>query len=123
MPFQIRTGPATRDTARKLRKAMTEAEKRPWSRLRDRQIANFAFRKQVPLGPHVADFCCLKARLVIEVDGGQHAEPSAYETERTAWLEAQDYRALRFWNNEVLGNIEGVVETIARALDSSKGPV
>jgi very-short-patch-repair endonuclease len=120
MPFQIRTGPATRDLARRLRKEMTEAEKRLWYRIRDRQLSQHQFRKQVELRSYVVDFCCLKERLVIELDGGQHAEITEYELKRRAWLEANGYRVLRFWNNEVFENMEGVLETIVRALKAPK---
>jgi very-short-patch-repair endonuclease len=119
MSFQIRTGPAARDDARRLRKDMTEAEKRLWYRIRNRQLSDHQFRKQVPLGSYIADFCCLKERLVIELDGGQHAEITEHELKRRAWMEANGYRVLRFWNNEVFENIEGVLETIVRA---SKAP-
>ena len=101
--------------ARQLRKQPTDAETHLWSRLRRKQLDGFRFRRQVPLGPYVADFACLDARLVVEVDGGQHAERAA-DTARTAWLESQGYRVLRFWNNDVLGNADGVVETIRSAL-------
>ena len=116
MPFQIRTGPATRDAARRLRKEMTEAEKRLWYRIRRRQLSEHQFRNQVELGSYIVDFCCLKERLVIELDGGQHAEITEYELERRAWLEEKGYRTLRFWNNEVFENLDGVLETIVRAL-------
>jgi very-short-patch-repair endonuclease len=120
MPFQIRTGPAARDDARRLRKDMTEAEQRLWYRIRNRQLSDHQFRKQVPLGPYIADFCCLKERLVIELDGGQHAEITEHELKRRAWMEANSYRVLRFWNNEVFENIEGVLETIVRALKAPR---
>jgi very-short-patch-repair endonuclease len=99
---------------------MTDAEKRLWSRIRDRQISAFQFRKQVPIGSYIVDFCCLKEKLAIEVDGGQHSEMINTDAERTAWLEANGYRVLRFWNNDVLQNTDGVVEAIARLLSSSK---
>jgi very-short-patch-repair endonuclease len=116
--FWLRTGPAALAQARRLRRNMTDAEKRLWSRIRDKQISDHQFRKQVPIGPYIVDFCCLKEKLILEVDGGQHNQ--AEDAERTAWLEANDYRVLRFWNNDVLQNTDGVVETIARALGSSK---
>jgi very-short-patch-repair endonuclease len=120
MPFQIRTGPATRESARRLRKYMTEAEKRLWYRIRRQQLSEHQFRKQVELGSYVVDFCCLKERLVIELDGGQHAEITAYELKRRAWLEGNRYRVLRFWNNEVFENLDGVLEAIVRALRAPK---
>jgi len=99
---------------------MTEAEKRLWYRIRARHLSEHQFRKQVPLGPYVADFCCLKERLVVELDGGQHAEITQHELKRRAWLEANRYRVLRFWNNDVFENIDGVLETIVRALKAPK---
>lgn len=91
---------------------MTDAEKKLWSHLRGRQISDAVFRKQVPIGPYIADFCCLKARLIVEVDGGQHDE-SKTDVSRDAWLRNIGYRVVRVWNNEVLGNIEGVLQVIA----------
>ena len=108
--------------ARRLRKNPTDAETRLWSRLRRKQLDGHRFRRQVSLGPYVADFVCFEARLIVEVDGGQHAERAA-DTARTAWLEAQGYRVLRFWNNDVLGNIDGVVETIRAAFARHSSPV
>jgi very-short-patch-repair endonuclease len=95
---------------------MTDAEKKLWRRLRGRQIDGHQFRKQVPIGNYVVDFCCLKARLVVEVDGGQHAARSAEDEHRTLWLNDQGYRVARFWNNEVLQNVDGVLQEIIRAL-------
>jgi len=102
--------------ARKLRNNPTEVEQRLWSRLRRKQIESHRFRRQAPLGPYVADFVCFAARLIVEVDGGQHADQVARDTERTMWLEAQGYRVLRFWNNDVLRNTDGVIEAIRVAL-------
>jgi very-short-patch-repair endonuclease len=99
---------------------MTEAEKRLWFRIRRRQLSEHQFRKQVELGSYIVDFCCFKERLVIELDGGQHAEITAYELKRRAYLEGNGYRVLRFWNNEVFENIDGVLETIVRALKAPK---
>ena len=80
------------------------------------------FRRQVPVGPYVADFLCVNASLVIEADGGQHAEHAAQDAERTRYLEAKGYRVLRFWNNDVMGNIEGVMQAIAMALTPGPSP-
>ena len=102
--------------ARQLRSNPTEAEKRLWSKLRLKQIGGHRFRRQVPIGPYIVDFVCLTRRLIIEVDGGQHGARAEQDRARTAWLEAEDFRVLRFWNNEVLGNIEGVYEIIVAHL-------
>ena len=103
-------------TARHLRSNPTNAEQRLWSVLRRRQLAGVRFRRQVPLGPYVADFACLSHRLIIEVDGGQHTVTQFRDNKRTRWLESQGYRVIRFWNNEVGENLEGVTETIRLAL-------
>jgi very-short-patch-repair endonuclease len=103
--------------ARRLRKEMTDAEVRLWLHLRAEQMDGYPFRRQVPMGPYVVDFACLKARLVIEVDGGQHAEEKLdRDRRRTAWLESRGFRVLRFWNHEVLQETEGVLESIRAAL-------
>jgi very-short-patch-repair endonuclease len=94
---------------------MTDAEKSLWRLLRSRQIGGHRFRRQVPLGRYIADFICHDARLIIELDGGQH-DGSSQEAERSCFLQEQGYRVLRFWNNEVLSNLEGVRATIAEDL-------
>lgn len=93
---------------------MTDAERRLWYALRDRRFAGWKFRRQVSIGPFVADFLCHAAALVIEVDGGQHSAET--DARRTAFLEGQGYRVLRFWNNEVLENTEGVLRALDLAL-------
>ena len=108
--------------ARSLRRNSTDAEQLLWQRLRNRQLAGLKFRRQVPMGPYVADFFCLKAGLIVEVDGGQHATAQDSDAARTAWLESRGYRVIRFWNNEVIENIQGVLETIARMAGKTKGP-
>jgi adenine-specific DNA-methyltransferase len=100
-----------------LRREGTEAERALWDRLRNRGLCGAKFRRQVPLGPFVVDFVCFDAGLVVEVDGGQHAADRTRDLERTAWLEAEGYRVVRFWNNEVHENIDGVLQTIAASLD------
>jgi very-short-patch-repair endonuclease len=95
---------------------MTDTELRLWTRLRAEQIDGYRFRRQVPIGPYVVDFACLKARLVIEVDGGQHAQAKAQDDRRTAWLASQGFRVLRFWDNDVLLQTDGVLEAILGAL-------
>ena len=98
--------------ARRLRRDQTDAERALWFRLRDRRLKGLKFRRQMPIKSYVVDFCCESARLIIELDGGQHAERSIEDTRRTADLEAYGYLVLRFWNNDVLSNIEGVLQTI-----------
>jgi very-short-patch-repair endonuclease len=98
--------------ARRLRRAQTDAERTLWFRLRDRRLAGLKFRRQMPIGSYIADFCCEHARLIIELDGGQHADRNAQDMKRTADLAAYGYLVLRFWNNDVINNIDGVLETI-----------
>ena len=102
-----------------LRRAMTEAEHRLWYCLRAHRFMDLHFRRQVPLGGYVVDFVCESRRVVIEVDGGQHAHRRDHDEERTRWLEAQGYRVMRFWNNEVMENTAGVLEVIAAAVTPS----
>ena len=98
--------------ARRLRRETTDVEKRLWRELRNFQVDGFKFRRQHPFGPFVADFYCPRAKLIIEVDGGQHAERTGADAARTTWFESKGCRVIRFWNNEVLGNLEGVLTTV-----------
>jgi very-short-patch-repair endonuclease len=104
-----------------LRSNMTDAERRLWYWLRAHRFAGHKFKRQVPLGRTVVDFACLNRSLVIEVDGGQHAD-SASDRQRDAWLRARGFQVLRFWNNDVLRNTEGVLEIISAALEASPSP-
>ncbi len=103
--------------ARQLRRDATDAERALWLALRENFPAA-RFRRQVPIGPYYADFLSHSARLIIEVDGGQHNEQIAYDNARTAFLNAEGYRVIRFWNCDVLGSLEAVVEQIAANLPS-----
>jgi very-short-patch-repair endonuclease len=106
------------DRARRLRSDATDAERALWRRLRSRSLAGYKFVRQEPVGPYTVDFICREARLIIEVDGGQHAD-NRHDMVRDQWLASHNYRILRFWNNDVLGNVAGVLETIAAALADS----
>ncbi len=110
--------------ARALRKNTTDAERKLWRELRRLKPFGFHFRRQVPIGPYVADFLCHSSKLVIELDGGQHNEPAdiAYDRRRTAWLGTQGYQVLRFWNNDVMLNAEGVHTVIRNALGIDRIP-
>ena len=108
------------ERARSLRRNPTEAEGRLWRHLRGRQVAGRKFRRQQPIGSYVIDFVCFEERLVVEVDGGQHGP--ARDSDRDAWLARLGYRVLRFWNNDVLANPDGVVQEIAAALDENFPP-
>jgi very-short-patch-repair endonuclease len=98
--------------AKKLRKEMTIAERVLWRQLRAKQFENLKFRRQQPIGDYIVDFVCFEKKLIIEVDGGQHAENEEADRERTNWLEDRGYRVIRFWNNDVLRNCSGVMEKI-----------
>ncbi len=102
-------------TARRLRRDQTDAEGALWFRLRDRRLNGMKFRRQMPIESFVVDFCCEAARVVVELDGGQHGERAASDAKRTAGLEIYGYLVLRFWNNDVLSNIDGVLEAIVAA--------
>lgn len=106
-------------SARKMRKNSTDAELKLWKRLRNRLTDEEKFRRQQPIGKYIVDFVCQERKLIVEVDGGQHGEQIAYDNERTAWLESEGYRVLRFWNNEVFEDVEVVLEVIVRALNES----
>ena len=104
--------------ARDLRLNLTRAERKLWSKFRNRQLDGYRFRRQHPIGPFIVDFVSLEAKLVVEVDGGQHAEPemAKHDIARTKWLRGQGYQVLRFWNNEVLDGTESVLQVIREAL-------
>jgi len=103
------------DLARALRHDMTDAERHLWNCLRQRQVSGCKFRRQVAVGPYIADFACLEKGLIVEVDGGRHCD-SRTDQRRDGFLRSQGFRVLRFWNHDVLANIDGVVWVIARAL-------
>ena len=109
-------GDMIRSRARALRKNPTDAENKLWLHLRLRQIEGYKFRRQQPIGIYIVDFACMEEKLIVELDGGQHSERINCDSRLTAWLRSQGYRVLRFWNNEVLENIEVVLDVIFRAL-------
>jgi very-short-patch-repair endonuclease len=102
--------------ARQLRQDSTDAERKLWGRLRDRQLDDHKFRRQRPVGRFIVDFLCMERRVVIELDGGQHADNVDDDEGRTREIEHAGYRVIRFWNNDVLTNIEGVLMAISEAL-------
>ena len=101
---------------RRLRNNMTDAEQRLWRFLRRKQMSDFKFRRQHPFGDYIIDFVCLEVMLAVEVDGGQHNAQQAEDTARTEYLKRAGFRVLRFWNNEVLSEINSVTAVIWRAL-------
>ena len=109
-----------RDRARRLRHDRTEAERRLWARLRDRRLIGAKFRRQHPVGPFITDFCCREQGLVVELDGGQHATRAEADKKRAEFLAERGFRVLRFWDNEVFENIEGVLYRIAQALNEPR---
>jgi very-short-patch-repair endonuclease len=115
-PPDRRNRPHTVQRAKALRRRMTDAEVKLWLRLNNRQLGGHKFRKQVPIAPYIVDFACLELKLIVEADGGQHDENRAKDEKRTAYLEGRGYRVLRFGNTDVLRNIDGVVEVIARTI-------
>ena len=108
-----------RTQARQLRINMTDAEQRLWYRLRAHRFLDLKFKRQAPIGPYVVDFVCLEHRLIVEVDGGQHAG-SVTDRRRDSWLTGEGYRVLRFWNDDVLKRTDVVLGEIARAIGSEQ---
>ena len=101
--------------AKELKKNATDAEQALGRRLRAHQLTGHKFRRQQPIGQYIVDFVCFDKRVIVEVDGGQHSERVVYDDQRSAWPESQGFRVLRFWNHEVLQNLEAVTEVILRA--------
>jgi very-short-patch-repair endonuclease len=108
---------ASPQTARRLRRDQTDAERVLWFRLRDRRLGGWKFRRQFPIDRFIVDFCCVEARLIVELDGGQHAVQVEADAQRTKVLEAMGYLVLRYWNNDVMGNLDGVLEDIWATLE------
>ena len=104
------------ERAWELRRDATDAERRLWSALRDRRLSGYRFRRQFPIGPFIVDFACTHCRLIVEVDRSQHAD-SETDRKRTAFLETEGWRVLRFWNGDVVSNLSGVLERIRQELE------
>jgi len=116
MPRAQRSNPKTKHKAIELRKVSTLAERKLWPRIRNDQLG-VTFRRQHAVGVYIPDFCSPKAKLIIELDGSQHLEQQEYDSERTKYLESQGYRVIRFWNNDVTNNIDGVILAILHAME------
>jgi very-short-patch-repair endonuclease len=112
--------------ARALRTESTDVERLLWRHLRAKRFAGYKFRRQQPIGPYIADFVCFDTKLVVEVDGGQHADQRAQDAERDAWLRRQGFDVLRFWNNDVVRDLDAVLsvilEKLSRMPDGSPSP-
>jgi len=108
--------PITQNRARSLRNHTTDTEQYLWRYLRGHQLGGHRFRRQVPIGNYIADFACLEAKLIIELDGGQHQEQAEYDARRDRQMEAQGFRVLRFWDNQVFQETQAVLEVILRVL-------
>ncbi|MEJ0009211.1 MAG: endonuclease domain-containing protein [Alphaproteobacteria bacterium] len=104
--------------AKKLRKQLTEAERRIWHHLRAHRFQGVKFKRQCPIGPYICDFVSLNHKLIIELDGGQHASATTYDRKRDSFLKEQGFRVLRFWNHDVLAETDGVLQEILRLLHS-----
>lgn len=111
-----------KERARALRVRQTDAERLLWSRLRNRQFAGYKFRRQEVIGAYIVDFICLEAKLIIELDGGQHGTQIEYDAERSRYLNRLGFKVLRYWNNDVLRNLEAVLESIRLELIVSPLP-
>jgi very-short-patch-repair endonuclease len=109
-----------RDRARQLRKQMTDTEQFVWAQLRRKQFDGFRFRRQFPVGSYIVDFVCLEARVILELDGGQHAEQQEADQRRTQWLESQGFKLLRFWNHIALTEWDSVEQVLWQVLKESK---
>src|SRR3954470_8784445 len=105
------------ERVRELRRETTPAERRLWSRLRGRRLSGFKFKRQEWVGPFIADFYCWEARLIVEVDGTQHADDDDYDRARSAYLKREGFRVVRFWNNQVTDEMEGVLAAILVILE------
>ena len=117
MPRKPRSSPLTKHQAIELRKVPTSAERKLWSRIRNDQLG-VTFRRQHAVGTYIPDFCSPKAKLIIELDGSQHLNQGAYDEERTKYLESQGYKVIRFWNHQVMNDIEGVIRAIILAMET-----
>jgi very-short-patch-repair endonuclease len=121
----LHNDPALKDYRRALRRNQTDAEKALWSHLRNRQFYGMRFFRQYSLGPYILDFYCPEIKIAIELDGGQHNEPEGkiYDTARSEYLQVQKIEVLRFWDNDVFQNIEGVLARMEQKCNPSRPPL
>ncbi len=116
MPRSPRSNPKTRTRAIELRKELTAAERKLWAAIRNDQLG-VNFRRQHAVGNYIPDFVCIEKKLIIELDGSQHLEQEEYDEERTKYLNSLGYKVIRFWNNDVMNNIESVILAIMNAIE------
>lgn len=119
MPHPKRSNPKTKHKAIQLRKEPTPAEHKLWSRIRNDQLG-VTFRRQHAVGNYIPDFCSPRAKLIIELDGSQHLEQEDYDKERTKYLEDHGYKVIRFWNNQVMNDMNGIILAITNAIEEMK---
>jgi adenine-specific DNA-methyltransferase len=112
-----RIAPYLQSSAKRLRRDQTDAELKFWMRLRSRQIKGLKFRRQHSIGPYIVDFCCLEKKIVVEIDGGQHAEQTEEDQRRTNYLSKCGFRVLRYWNHDVLKFTDVVLEDILNSIN------
>ena len=112
----------TQRFAKQLRSQTTDAERYLWRHLRRRNIGNYRFRRQVPIGRYIVDFACSEAKLIVELDGSQHSQQLGYDRRRDTWIEAKGFRVLRFWDDQVFQETAAVLDVISVALASAPSP-
>ncbi len=112
--------PVNINKARELRRNQTEAESNLWRYLRNRQLHGYKFRRQMPIGKYIVDFACVSLKMIVEIDGSQHMQNTDYDESRTEYLNKQGYKVIRFWNNEILTQIESVLEALTLTLTLSQ---
>ena len=117
MPSPNRSTPKFLHRAGELRKEPTPAESRLWAAIRNNNLNGLKFRRQHAIGPYIVDYCSPKLKLIIELDGSQHLDQEEYDSERTEYLRGQGYRVLRFWNKDVMNDLDGVIKAISFALE------
>ena len=116
MPRPKRSNPTTKHRAIQLRKKSTPAERKLWSKIRDDQLG-VNFRRQHAVGNYIPDFVCIEKKLILELDGSHHLEQQEYDEERTKYLNSLGYKVIRFWNNDVMNNMDGVILSIIQAIE------
>ena len=116
-----RIPPEIRQRSRELRKSSTPAEDKLWQALRNRNLGDYKFRRQHPIGPYIADFFCAEVGLIVEVDGGGHLDQVEYDQDRTDWLEDHGYHVIRFWNDDVLDHLDDVAQQIIHTCEGLQG--